>query len=119
MVRYYEENRNRQLSEEKKIRLAKHLVRSQEFDTFMAKKFATVKRYGAEGAESMMAFIDEVLDNCKSHSIEEMVIGMPHRGRLNLLVDLLQLPKEMLFHKASEMTSSYSILLLYILGLLS
>ena len=67
----------------------------------MAKKFGTVKRYGAEGAESMMAFFDEVLRGCGQGGIEEVVIGMAHRGRLNLLTDLLQLSHKVFFHKAS------------------
>ena len=106
MVQHYEENRSRTLSEENKLRLAKYLVQSQGFDNFLAKKFGTVKRYGAEGAESMMAFFDEVFINCAASNIQEVVVGMPHRGRLNLLIGLLQLSKTNFFHKASGLTDS-------------
>lgn len=58
-----------------------------------------MKRYGAEGAESMMVFFYHVVGGCNAMGIEEVVIGMPHRGRLNLLTDLLQYPKELFFYK--------------------
>lgn len=99
LVKEYELARNRAHTEETKLRLAKHLLQSQAFDNFMAKKFATVKRYGAEGAESMMAFFDEVVNSCGNLGIEEVVIGMTHRGRLNLLTGLFQLSQKSFFHK--------------------
>lgn len=98
-MEHYELTRNREHSAETKLKLAKHLTQSQTFDNFMAKKFGTVKRYGAEGAESMLAFFDEVLTTCGGSGIEEVVIGMAHRGRLNLLTGLLQLSKRTFFHK--------------------
>lgn len=61
LFRCYEEQRHSELPAERKSRLAEQLARSQAFDHFLAKKFATVKRYGAEGAESMMGFFEEVL----------------------------------------------------------
>ena len=101
-MEYYEKNRHRTLTDDSKICLAKHLTRSQAFDNFLAKKFATVKRYGAEGAESMMAVFDEILMSCGANGIEEVVIGMPHRGRLNVLTGLLGVSKDAFFHKVSK-----------------
>ena len=98
-MRHYELNRTRVHTEESKLRLAKYLTQSQTFDNFMGKKFGTVKRYGAEGAESMMVFFDEVLMDCVGSGVEEIVVGMAHRGRLNLLTGLMQLSKETFFHK--------------------
>ena len=60
-MRQFESTRFTQLTSERKQRLAELLAKSQTFDNFMAKKFGTVKRYGAEGGESLMAFFDEVL----------------------------------------------------------
>lgn len=65
----------------------------------MATKFATVKRYGGEGAESMMGFFHELLKLSAYGGITDIIIGMPHRGRLNLLTGLLQLPPELMFRK--------------------
>jgi probable 2-oxoglutarate dehydrogenase E1 component DHKTD1 len=63
----------------------------------LATKFATVKRYGGEGAESMMGFFHELLKLSAYGGITDIIIGMPHRGRLNLLTGLLQLPPEVRF----------------------
>lgn len=101
-MEHYELNRDRKHTEDSKLRLAKSMIQSQVFDNFLAKKFGTVKRYGAEGAESMMAFFDQVLVECGSSGIEEVMIGMPHRGRLNLLTGLLQFSKETFFHKVCK-----------------
>lgn len=66
----------------------------QEFDHFLATKFATVKRYGGEGAESMMGFFHELFHHMVHSGVTDIVIGMPHRGRLNLLTGLLKFPPE-------------------------
>lgn len=54
--------RDAQLSSEKRRTIGEHLTRSETLDQFLAKKFPTLKRYGAEGAESMMAFFEEVFE---------------------------------------------------------
>ncbi|KAJ1728678.1 hypothetical protein LPJ61_003907 [Coemansia biformis] len=69
------------------------------FDNFMQKKFGQVKRYGLEGAESAIVALDELFSLCSSTGISEAVVGMPHRGRLNILIDLLKYPARALFHK--------------------
>ncbi|KAK7821099.1 hypothetical protein U0070_020461 [Myodes glareolus] len=58
-----------------------------------------MKRYGGEGAESMMGFFHELLKSSAYGGITDVIIGMPHRGRLNLLTGLLQLPPELMFRK--------------------
>lgn len=51
---------SKSLSSDTKVRILNELLQSQSFDQFMAKKFQSVKRYGAEGAESMMAFYSTI-----------------------------------------------------------
>lgn len=82
-----------------KISLAKELIRSQAFDNFLAKKFSSVKRYGGEGAESMMGFFNEIFHLSANDTLEQIVLAMPHRGRLNLLTGLLNYPPAQMFHK--------------------
>ena len=67
VLQSYETHIRSELSLESRQKLAQHLMRSQVFDQFMAKKFGTVKRYGAEGAESMMGFIDEVFNKATTN----------------------------------------------------
>ncbi|RUS14431.1 thiamine diphosphate-binding protein, partial [Endogone sp. FLAS-F59071] len=87
------------MTPEEKKRIFELLSRSEVFDHFMAKKFAQVKRYGLEGAESMMTALDRLFHVSSHAGVRDVVLGMPHRGRLNLLTDLLQYPSAALFHK--------------------
>ncbi|KAL8589860.1 hypothetical protein ACOMHN_020863 [Nucella lapillus] len=73
-----------------------HLVA---FDHFLASKFTTVKRYGGEGGESMMGCFDEVFRKCGEYGVDNVVMSMPHRGRLNFLTCMLQVPPVILFQK--------------------
>lgn len=54
-----EESIEEELDSQSKVRILTELIRSQTFDNFLANKFTGVKRYGGEGAESMMAFFSE------------------------------------------------------------
>lgn len=56
----YEKLSKEELENSTKISLAKELIRSQAFDNFLAKRFSSVKRYGGEGAESMLGFFNEI-----------------------------------------------------------
>ncbi|KAL0266335.1 UNVERIFIED_CONTAM: hypothetical protein PYX00_008910 [Menopon gallinae] len=82
-----------------KKELMKALVKSQVFDNFLATKFSTLKRYGAEGAESMMAFFWQLLKSCRDLEVHDIVLGIPHRGRLNLLSGMFHLPPALIFRK--------------------
>ncbi|XP_034001906.1 probable 2-oxoglutarate dehydrogenase E1 component DHKTD1, mitochondrial [Trematomus bernacchii] len=95
----FEELKKKSFSTEERKQLAKVMLESQEFDHFLATKFATVKRYGGEGAESMMGFFHELFRHSAFSGITDIVIGMPHRGRLNLLSGLLKFPPELMFRK--------------------
>ncbi|XP_072811092.1 2-oxoadipate dehydrogenase complex component E1 isoform X2 [Vicugna pacos] len=90
----FEELKKEAFTTEERKHLSKLMLESQEFDHFLAAKFATVKRYGGEGAESMMGFFYELLKMSAFSGVTDVIIGMPHRGRLNLLTGLLQFPPE-------------------------
>ncbi|KAI9320536.1 oxoglutarate dehydrogenase, E1 component [Dichotomocladium elegans] len=88
-----------QLSTDQKKRIHELLAKSETFDHFLAKKFPNVKRYGLEGAESMMVAMDRLFELSAKAGVNDVIIGMPHRGRLNLLCDLLEYPYAALFSK--------------------
>ncbi|KAK2717942.1 2-oxoadipate dehydrogenase complex component E1-like [Artemia franciscana] len=75
------------------------MLKSQVFDQFLSNKFPTVKRYGGEGAESMMPFFMEIFKQCSIKGVTDVVCGMPHRGRLNFLTGILNFPPELVFRK--------------------
>ncbi|KXS18095.1 2-oxoglutarate dehydrogenase, E1 component [Gonapodya prolifera JEL478] len=87
------------ISDARRRRLWQVLTKSEVFDHFMAKRFPNVKRYGLEGAESMMLTLDTLFEEMANSSVATTIIGMPHRGRLNLLTGLLKVPPRLLFHK--------------------
>ncbi|KAK0098905.1 hypothetical protein PV326_000066 [Microctonus aethiopoides] len=91
--------RNDVINIETKKTIAKLMIESQNFDNFMAKKFISVKRYGCEGAESMMAFFHELFNLSSNNNVKQIVLSMPHRGRLNLLTGMLKFPAELIFRK--------------------
>ncbi|KAJ6666356.1 hypothetical protein lerEdw1_000629 [Lerista edwardsae] len=99
IAKRFEELKQEAFTTEEKKHLSKLMLESQEFDRFLATKFATVKRYSGEGAESMMGFFHELLKMCSYSGVTDIVLGMPHRGRLNLLTGLLQFPPELMFRK--------------------
>ncbi|KAI8614955.1 dehydrogenase E1 and transketolase domain-containing protein 1 [Chytriomyces sp. MP71] len=90
---------DRRVDQDSKKRMMYLLSRSEVFDHFMAKRFPQVKRYGLEGAESMMIVMDELFRASSAANVRDVVIGMPHRGRLNLLTDLLKYSPVTLFNK--------------------
>ncbi|MGH0121611.1 UNVERIFIED_CONTAM: hypothetical protein FKN15_006588 [Acipenser sinensis] len=95
----FEELKKEVFTPEERRQLATLMLQSQEFDHFLATKFATVKRYGGEGAESMMGFFYELFRLAAYSGVTDVITGMPHRGRLNLLTGLLQFPPELMFRK--------------------
>ncbi|KAM9570513.1 2-oxoadipate dehydrogenase complex component E1 isoform 1-T1 [Salvelinus alpinus] len=95
----FEQLKKEMFTAEERKNLAKLMLESQEFDHFLASKFSTVKRYGGEGAESMMGVFYEMFRLSAHSGVTDIVMGMPHRGRLNLLTGLLQFPPELMFRK--------------------
>nr|XP_034185843.1 probable 2-oxoglutarate dehydrogenase E1 component DHKTD1 homolog, mitochondrial isoform X1 [Osmia lignaria] len=87
------------LTNETRIAIAREMLKSQAFDHFLAIRFVSLKRYGGEGAESMMAFFHEFFKLCAHDDLKYIVLCMPHRGRLNFLTGMLNFPPEKLFRK--------------------
>ncbi len=83
-------------SEEKKYILTK-LERAVFFENFLQKKFPGQKRFSLEGAESLIPALDAVMEKGSELGVEEFIIGMPHRGRLNVLTNIMRKPFEDVF----------------------
>ncbi|XP_071504973.1 2-oxoadipate dehydrogenase complex component E1-like [Diadema antillarum] len=82
-----------------KQKIAQSMAEAQAFDQFLTIKFATVKRYGGEGAESMMAFFHQLFSQAVEDGVEDVILAMAHRGRLNLLMGPLGFPPTVLLKK--------------------
>ena len=79
-------------SEYEKLYILDKLRRSVMFESFLQKKFPGQKRFSLEGAEALIPALDAVMVKGTELGIKEFIIGMPHRGRLNVLVNILRKP---------------------------
>ncbi|BBY84501.1 multifunctional 2-oxoglutarate metabolism enzyme [Mycolicibacterium tokaiense] len=67
------------------------------FETFLQTKYVGQKRFSLEGAETIIPMMDAAIDQCAEHGLDEVVIGMPHRGRLNVLANIVGKPYAQIF----------------------
>ncbi|MDC0049806.1 2-oxoglutarate dehydrogenase E1 component [Verrucomicrobia bacterium] len=78
------------------------LIEAEEFENYLHKKFVAQKRFGLEGGESTLVALNTLLYQGIGNGVEEIVMGMAHRGRLNVLANFLQKPLSVLFNEFSE-----------------
>uniref|UniRef100_A0A2M4BBS8 oxoglutarate dehydrogenase (succinyl-transferring) n=1 Tax=Anopheles marajoara TaxID=58244 RepID=A0A2M4BBS8_9DIPT len=83
-------------NDEKRLILAR-LTRATGFEAFLAKKFSSEKRFGLEGCEIMIPAMKEVIDVSTRLGVESIIMGMPHRGRLNVLANVCRKPLHQIF----------------------
>ncbi|MDQ1717128.1 MAG: multifunctional 2-oxoglutarate metabolism enzyme, partial [Pseudonocardiales bacterium] len=69
------------------------------FETFLQTKYVGQKRFSLEGAETVIALLDAVLSAAAGQDLDEVVIGMPHRGRLNVLANIVGKPYAKIFNE--------------------
>ena len=67
------------------------------FETFLQTKYVGQKRFSLEGAETVIPMMDAAIDQAAEHGLDEVVIGMPHRGRLNVLANIVGKPYSQIF----------------------
>ena len=71
------------------LRILRRLNAAEAFETFLQTKYVGQKRFSLEGAETVVALVDGILGSAARAGIEEVCIGMPHRGRLNVLANIV------------------------------
>ena len=90
MEKYLESNRGYiKFDQEKRLSILERLTAAEGLEKYLARKYTGVKRFGLEGGESFIPAINEIIQRAGGYGTKEMVIGMAHRGRLNLLVNIL------------------------------
>ena len=75
-------------SREAQLRILEKLNEAEVFETFLQTKFVGQKRFSLEGGESTIAALDAILQAAADHQLDEVAIGMAHRGRLNILTNI-------------------------------
>jgi len=84
-------------SKDEKKHIYSHLKHAVGFENFIHRKFIGQKRFSLEGAESLIPALDAVIEKGSDLGIKEFIIGMSHRGRLNVLANILKKPVEHIF----------------------
>ena len=91
LQRRMESTENRlELSHEKQRRIYARLADASIFEEFVRRKFVGAKTFSLEGAESLIPMIDLALEKAGQHNVKEVVLGMAHRGRLNVMANILK-----------------------------
>jgi 2-oxoglutarate dehydrogenase E1 component len=90
------------LSNEQKIRILQKLSEAELFEHFLHTKFIGHKRFSLEGSETIIPTLDYLLTNAADDNVEEVIIGMAHRGRLNILANIIGKPFEKIFNEFED-----------------
>ncbi|MFN3475697.1 MAG: 2-oxoglutarate dehydrogenase E1 component, partial [Blastomonas sp.] len=89
----------------KKAILSK-VIEAETFENFLGKKYVGTKRFGLDGGESMIPALEAVIKYGGQLGLKEIVYGMPHRGRLNVLANVMAKPYRVIFHEFSGGSSN-------------
>ncbi len=91
-------------SRESEIAMLRTLLEAETFETFLHTRYVGQKRFSLQGAESLMLILDAILQRCSRHGVEEICMGMAHRGRLNVLANFLKKSLQVVF---TEFSTNY------------
>jgi 2-oxoglutarate dehydrogenase E1 component len=84
---------------EGKIAILNKLIEAEGFERFLHKRFPGTKRFGLDGAEAMVPAMEQIIKRGGAMGVDEMVFGMAHRGRLNMLAAVMGKPYRAIFHE--------------------
>ncbi len=87
-------------NEGKKAILAK-VIEAEQYEKFLGRKYVGTKRFGLDGGEAMIPALESFIKQGGAQGVREIVIGMPHRGRLNVLANVMGKPYRIIFHEFS------------------
>uniref|UniRef100_A0A7S4WA40 2-oxoglutarate dehydrogenase, mitochondrial n=4 Tax=Ditylum brightwellii TaxID=49249 RepID=A0A7S4WA40_9STRA len=84
---------------EKKLHIYERLCFADTFENFLAHKFNTTKRFGLDGGEAIVPALKDGIDRASELGAHSFIIGMPHRGRLNVLANVMRKPMQLIFRE--------------------
>jgi 2-oxoglutarate dehydrogenase E1 component len=95
------EGRDKEIAftKEGKIAILKKLIEAEGFEKFLHRRFPGTKRFGLDGGESMVPALEQIIKRGGAQGVKDIVIGMPHRGRLNVLAAVMGKPYQVIFHE--------------------
>lgn len=83
------ENRNNQLNIQQKLELLEHLIAAEELERYLHTRYPGQKRFSLEGGDSLIPMLINIIQSIGNYGTKEVIMGMAHRGRLNVLVNVL------------------------------
>jgi len=92
-------------SKEGKIAILKKLIEAEGFERFLQKRFPGTKRFGLDGGEACIPALEQIIKRGGALGVRDIVLGMPHRGRLNVLAAVMGKPYHVIFHEFQGGTS--------------
>jgi len=95
------EGRDKEITftKEGKIAILKKLIEAEGFERFLHKRFPGTKRFGLDGGEAMVPALEQIIKRGGALGVRDIVVGMPHRGRLNVLAAVMAKPYHVIFHE--------------------
>ncbi|ABC63692.1 2-oxoglutarate dehydrogenase E1 component [Erythrobacter litoralis] len=90
-----------QFTDEGKQAILSAVIRGEQYETFLGKKYVGTKRFGLDGGESMIPALEAVIKQGGQAGVREIIYGMAHRGRLNVLANVMGKPYRVIFHEFS------------------
>ena len=89
-------------SHDEKIRVLQKVRESELFEQFLHTHYVGQKRFSLEGGETLISCLDGIIQKCPELGVDELVMGMAHRGRLNVLANILEKSYEFIFEEFSD-----------------
>ena len=86
-------------TDEGKKAILKKLIEAEGFENFLHTKYTGTKRFGLDGGEAMVPALEQIIKRGGAQGVSEIIIGMPHRGRLNVLAAVMGKPYHHIFHE--------------------
>jgi len=86
-------------TKEGKIAILNKIVQAQGFEQFVHKRYPGTKRFGLDGGEALLPAMEQIIKRGGNLGVQDMVLGMPHRGRLNVLSAVMGKPYHVIFHE--------------------
>src|SRR5215510_2273460 len=93
------EGREAGFTDKGKIAILKKLIEAEAFERFLDVKYTGTKRFGLDGGESIVPALEQIIKRGGQLGVSEIVIGMPHRGRLNVLANVMAKPYRAIFNE--------------------
>jgi len=95
-----------QFTPEGKCAILNKVIEAEQYEKFLGRKYVGTKRFGLDGGESMIPALEAVIKYGGQRGVREIVYGMAHRGRLNVLANVMSKPYRAIFHEFSGGSSS-------------